>query len=199
MAVTGMALGGFLVVHAVGNSSIFMGRSAFLAYAGHLHGLGPLLRIAELLLLGVFLAHVVTGATLYFHNLGTRSSRYAVKDSAGGRSWGSATMPYTGVIVLAFIMMHLVNFHFTDHNRSLADIVSGVLNRPLYGLLYAAGLSGLGLHASHGFWSMFQSLGVSHPKYDGLIRFCAWLVCGSVLAVFLGIVLLLLANSSILA
>jgi succinate dehydrogenase / fumarate reductase cytochrome b subunit len=57
----------------------------------------------------------------------------------------------------------------------------------------------LGLHVSHGFWSMFQSMGVNHPKYDGLIRVCAWLVCGLVVAVFVLIVLLLLVNSSMLA
>ena len=199
MALTGLMLGGFLLVHAAGNSSIFFGRTAFLSYAEHLHALGPLLHVAELLLLGVFLAHIITGAVLFLQNLGARSSRYAVHNSAGGRSWGSATMPYTGIIIFSFILLHLFNFHFTDHSRTIADIVADVLNRPLYTFLYVGGLSALGLHVSHGFWSLFQSLGVNHPKYDGLIRASAWLVCGLIVAVFVIIVLLLLVNSSVLA
>lgn len=199
MALTGLMLGGFLLIHAGGNSSIFFGRTAFLSYAEHLHALGPLLHVAELILLGVFLAHVSTGMILFLHNLGARSSRYAVQSSAGGRSWGSATMPYTGIIIFSFILLHLFNFYFTDHSRTIADIVAEVLSRPLYTFLYLGGLSALGLHVSHGFWSMFQSMGVNHPKYDGLIRACAWVVCGLVVAVFVLIVLLLLVNSSMLA
>ena len=199
MALTGFMLGGFLVVHAAGNSSIFLGRSAFLAYAEHLHALGPLLHAAEIALLTVFLLHIITGTFLFIHNLGSRDSRYAVSRSAGGRSWGSATMPYTGIIVFCFIVMHLFNFHFTDHSRTIADIVAAVLAKPMYTILYVIGLGALGLHVSHGFWSLFQSLGVNHPKYDGVIRFFAWLVCGLIIAVFISIVLLLVINSNILA
>lgn len=199
MALTGLMLGGFLLVHAAGNSSIFFGRAAFLSYAEHLHAFGPLLHMAEIFLLAVFLTHIITGVILFLQNLGARSSRYAVANSAGGRSWGSATMPYTGVLILCFIIMHLLNFHFTDHSRTIADIVADVLGRSLYTFLYIGGLSALGLHVSHGFWSMFQSLGVNHPKYDGLIRGCSWLVCGLIVTVFVIIVLLLLVNSNALA
>lgn len=199
MALTGLALSGFLLVHAAGNSSIFLGRAAFLSYAEHLHAFGPLLKIAEVLLLGLFLVHIATGMILFLGNLGARSDRYAVSASAGGRSWGSATMPYTGVIVFAFILMHLFNFHFTDRSRVIADIVAAVLEQPLYSVLYVIGLSALGLHVSHGFWSLFQSLGVNHPKYDRLLRWCAWVVCGVIVAVFVTIVLLLVVNSRYLA
>ena len=199
MALTGLMLGGFLFAHAVGNSSIFLGRAAFLSYAEHLHAFGPLLHAAEFVLLGVFLAHMITGAVLFLHNLGARSSQYAVHASAGGRSWGSATMPYTGALIFCFIFIHLFNFYFTDHSRTIADIVTEVLNKPLFTFLYIVGLGALGLHVSHGFWSMFQSLGVNHPKYDCLIRACAWVVCGLIVAVFVLIVLLLLMNSNVLA
>ena len=199
MACTGLMLGGFLLVHAAGNTSILLGRSAFIAYAEHLHALGFLISLAELILLSIFLLHIITGLILFLQNLGARQSRYAVSKAAGGRSWGSATMPYTGLVILCFILIHLKNFHFTDHSRTIADIVAGVLGNPLYTALYAIGLTGLGLHVSHGFWSMFQSLGINHPKYDGLIRACAWIVCGLVSAVFFIIVLLLILNSKYLA
>jgi len=69
----------------------------------------------------------------------------------------------------------------------------------MYAILYGAGLAALTLHVSHGFWSLFQSAGVSHPRYDRLIRICAWLACGLIIAVFAVIVLLLLLNGNQLA
>ncbi len=199
MACTGLLLGGFLLVHAAGNATIFLGRSAFLSYAEHLHGLGPLISIAELVLLSAFALHVVTGVILYVRNRKARFGRYAVRRSAGGQSWGSKTMPWTGLVILAFVVIHLNNFHFTGRESSIADMVAAVLSDPLYTGLYIVGLTGLGLHVSHGFWSLFQSLGVNHPKYDRLIRVCAWLACGLVSAVFFLIVLLLVINSGYLA
>ena len=76
MAVTGFMLGGFLVVHAAGNSSIFLGRSAFLSYAEHLHALGPLLHVAEIGLLAVFLLHIVTGVFLFIHLISSNKEKY---------------------------------------------------------------------------------------------------------------------------
>ncbi|MGW8161119.1 MAG: succinate dehydrogenase cytochrome b subunit [Desulfobulbales bacterium] len=199
MALTGMLLSGFLLVHAAGNTSILLGRTAFISYAEHLHALGFVVGVAELLLLTVFLTHIITGLILFWQNLGARTVKYAVHKSAGGRSWGSATMPYTGGIVFLFILLHLYNFHFTDQSRTIADLVAEVLSNPMYTLLYSVGLGALTLHTSHGFWSMFQSAGVNHPKYNQFIQSCAWIICGLIIAVFFIIVLLLLVNSNYLA
>jgi succinate dehydrogenase / fumarate reductase cytochrome b subunit len=199
MAVSGLLLGGFLLVHAAGNTTILVGRPAFLAYAGHLHKLGLLLAVVEGLLLFVFLVHMTIGLILFVQNRSARGSRYAVSRSAGGSTWGSTTMPYTGILILCFILLHLYNFQFLDPGLSIADQVARVLNSPLYGMLYIIGLCALALHISHGFWSMFQSLGVNHPGYNCFIRTAAWIVCGLIVAVFVVIVLLLLANSNYLA
>lgn len=199
MALTGLLLGGFLLIHAAGNTTILLGRSIFLSYAQHLHALGVLLSAAELMLLAVFLIHIITGIVLFAQNMQARPARYAVNASAGGRSWGSATMPYTGITVLLFILLHLYNFHFIDRSRPIADVVAEVLGNPLYTVLYAIGLAALALHVSHGFWSMFQSAGINHPKHNGFIRACAWLFCGLISIVFFIIVVMLLANSNLLA
>jgi len=199
MAVTGFMLGGFLLVHAAGNSSIFWGREAFLSYAEHLHALGPLVPMAEIILLAVFLLHVVTGMLLFLQNLLAREDRYEVSRPAGGRTWGSRTMPYTGAAVLVFILMHLFNVRFTDQSVPIADMVTRVLANPLYTLLYSAGMAVLGLHISHGFWSLFQTLGINHPRYNGLIRILSYLVCGLVITVFLVIIVLLISRSGYLA
>ena len=112
MAVTGFMLGGFLLVHAAGNSSIFFGRDAFNSYAEHLHALGIVVNLAEFGLLSIFLLHIITGLSLFLQNNTARGERYAVVKTAGGRSWGSRTMPYSGLVLLAFIILHLINFHF---------------------------------------------------------------------------------------
>lgn len=199
MALTGLLLGGFLMLHAAGNATIFRGRRTFVSYAEHLHALGFAVAVAEVLLLALFLTHAAMGLLLFLENRRARTSRYAVCSSAGGRTWGSATMPYTGILILGFLLLHLVNFRFVDQGANIADIVAGVLARPGYSILYGIGLGALALHAGHGFWSLFQSAGISHPRYDRLIRACAWLACGLIIAVFAVIVLLLLLNSNHLA
>ncbi len=192
MALTGLLLGSFLLIHAAGNSSIFWGRAAFISYAAHLHSLGILVNIFEIGLLAVFLLHVATGTLLFLENRRARPSRYEIVRSAGGRTWGSRTMPYTGLVILAFLLLHLANFHFTDHDLPIADIVTPVLANPLYTLLYGIGMAALALHTSHGFWSLFQSLGISHPRYDRAIRVLAWICCAAIIGVFTVILLLLL-------
>jgi succinate dehydrogenase / fumarate reductase cytochrome b subunit len=113
------------------------------------------------LLLSLFLlTHLLTGIILYLENLQARPSRYSVSTSEGGRSWGSRTMPYTGIIIIVFIIVHLLNFHFTDKSVPVADLVRGLL---IVSLLAVA------LHLSHGAWSLFQSIGFNHDKYNGLL------------------------------
>lgn len=191
MALSGLCLGLFLLVHALGNSSIFWGREAFVAYAAHLHGLGPLVPVFEVLLLAVFLVHVVTGIILFVENNGARERRYLIKRSAGGRTPGSSTMIYSGAFTLLFIVVHLRGVHFVDHDRAIGEIVAGVLGSPLYAGFYCVALLILGLHLSHGLWSMLQTAGFNHPRYDVGLRLGAWLLGGLVVAVFLAITWLL--------
>jgi succinate dehydrogenase / fumarate reductase cytochrome b subunit len=170
MAITGLCFCGFLVAHLAGNLFIYGGRDAFNAYAMHLHSLGPLVNAAEICLLTFALIHVLTGATLFFDNLKARPNRYSVNQSAGGRSIGSATMPYTGFFLLLFVVFHLMNFHFVDKTHTtIFDIVSKAFSNPYYVAFYILAMIIAGLHVSHGFWSAFQTLGANHPKYMPII------------------------------
>jgi len=166
MALTGLLLGFFLLAHAAGNSSVFWGREAFNSYAEHLHALGILINIAEVGLLITFLLHSITAILLLVENRNCREKRYAVQKNAGGRSWGSQTMPYTGLIILAFLLLHLGNFHFVAHNKPVFDIVFPVLSTPFYSACYALAMGALGLHLSHGLWSLCQTMGLNHSKYN---------------------------------
>ena len=171
MAITGLSFCGFLATHLAGNLTIYGGKEAFNSYAEHLHSLGPLLTIAEWVLLTLFLVHVTTGLLLFLQNLKARPVRYAVNKTAGGRTLGSATMPYTGALLLAFIVFHLLNFHFVDKsNTTIFNIVSDAFANTGYVLIYIVAMVVAAVHVSHGFWSAFQTVGANHPKYMPLIR-----------------------------
>jgi succinate dehydrogenase / fumarate reductase cytochrome b subunit len=171
MAITGLSFIGFLAAHLAGNLTIYGGKEAFNSYAEHLHSLGPLLTVAELVLLTFFLVHVITGVILFLQNLNARPVRYAVNKTAGGRTFGSATMPYTGALLLAFIIFHLLNFSFVDKtDTTIFNIVSSAFSSPLYVVIYILAMVVAAVHVSHGFWSAFQTVGANHSKYMPLIR-----------------------------
>jgi len=166
MAVTGLSFCAFLVGHLAGNLTIYAGQEAFNSYAEHLHSLGPLITAAELGLLICALIHIFTGLTLFYQNTTARGGRYAVNKKGGGRTIGSATMPYSGVLLLVFVVMHLINFHFVDKsNTTIFQIVSEKFANPLWVIFYVAAMIVAAVHVSHGFWSAFQSVGANHPKY----------------------------------
>ena len=169
MAASGLLLSLFLLTHLLGNSVSFLGRDAFNAYAAKLHSIGNLIYVFETGLLTLFLIHILTGIILYVENLQARPSRYSVSTSEGGRSWGSRTMPYTGVIIVVFIIVHLLNFHFTDKSVPVADLVRELLSRPGLAMFYIVSLLAVALHLSHGVWSLFQSIGFNHDKYNRLL------------------------------
>jgi len=171
MAVTGISFCGFLLLHLAGNLTVYRGKDALVTYSEKLHALGPLLTLAEFGLLFLGLVHVLIGAILFYENLTTRPQKYAVKKSAGGRTIGSATMPYTGVLILTFVIIHLLNFHFVDRtDRTIFQIVAATFSNPGYVIGYIAAMIVAAVHVSHGFWSAFQTFGASHPKYTPLLR-----------------------------
>jgi succinate dehydrogenase / fumarate reductase, cytochrome b subunit len=171
MALTGLCFVGFLVMHLLGNLTMYGGADAFNGYAVKLHSLGVLLKVAEWGLLIFAMIHIITGLTLFLENWRARPVRYTVKNRAGGRSLGSATMPYTGALLFTFVVFHLLNFHFIDKSQTtIFQIVSAAFQNPFYVAAYVAAMLVAAVHVSHGLWSAFQTLGANHPKYMPLIR-----------------------------
>jgi len=188
MALSGLCFCLFLIVHTLGNLTIYGGGAMFNSYAEHLHALGLLVTAAEWGLLILAVIHIVTGLTLFIQNLIARPVRYKVNHRAGGRTIGSATMPYTGVLLLIFITIHLLDFHFVDKSQTtIFDIVSAAFESPVYITLYMAGVILAAVHISHGFWSAFQTLGANHIKYMPAVRVCS---IGLALAIGVGLGLL---------
>ncbi len=190
MALTGLLLGLFLLAHAVGNSLLFQGREVFTAYAEHLREYRLLLPLAGLLLAGVFLLHALTGISLFFSNRRAKGGRNAVRATAGGQTLASRTMPWTGIAALAFLLVHLAAVRFADPTLPTVERLGKALTDPLIALAHAGGVAAIALHTSHGFWSLTQTLGLNHPRWNGLIRACAWLAVIVIAGIFGSIILL---------
>ncbi|MFP4158810.1 MAG: succinate dehydrogenase cytochrome b subunit [Desulfobacterales bacterium] len=171
MAVTGLGFLGFIFAHLAGNLSFYFGKEAFLKYVETLHKIEPVIVVVEFLLLLVAIIHVTIGTVLFFQNWRARSTRYAVNKTAGGRTIGSRTMPYTGFLILLFVILHLSQFHFIDRAQMTPyDAAVNTFNSIWFSLIYIAAVILVGIHIRHGFWSLFQSLGLNHEKYMPLIR-----------------------------
>lgn len=196
MAVTGLSFCLFLAVHLLGNLMIYGGKGTFNAYSERLHALGPLITAAELGLLLFALLHVSFGVWLYAENLRARPVRYAVRARAGGRTLSSALMPYSGLYLLLFVVVHLGTFHFADRTaRTIFDIAAQAFSSPWYVIFYLFSMVVAGLHIKHGFWSAFQTVGANHPQYMPIVRGGSWVLSLIIGAGFASIPLYILTST----
>jgi len=170
MAVTGLGMIGFLAVHLLGNMMAFAGADAFNGYAAKLHSLQPYLSVFNIGLATLGLVHIVVGIILFFENLKARPTKYKFYQNPGGRTIGSNTMPYTGGLILIFVIFHLLKFTFFDKSvKPIYEQMSATFSNPLWVLMYVVAMVIVAVHISHGFWSLFQTFGINHPRYMPLI------------------------------
>ena len=181
VAVTGLCLIGFVIGHLAGNLLVYLGPAAYNGYAHKLAGLRPGLYLVEMALLGIFLVHMYVTALLVLENMAARPQRYQVEAEKGKRSWATRLMPYTGSIILAFVIWHLLDFTFVDHNgpRSILSdgksyelygVLYNAFLNPVHSLLYIIAMIAVGLHLSHGVESFTQTFGFRHPVYAPLVK-----------------------------
>jgi len=188
MAATGLVLYGFVVGHMLGNLQVFLGPEAINAYGeflqGFLHGQG--VWIARGVLLLAVALHVWAALSLTLANAAARPLGYR-EWQARESSYASRTMVWSGPLLLAFIVYHLL--HFTVGNAH-PDFVRGDVFRnlvvgfqnPFASAFYILAMLALGLHMYHGFWSMLQTLGLSHPRWTRVRRGLSLLLAGAVVA-----------------
>ena len=198
MAVTGLVLVGFVFGHMAGNLQFFLGPEVLNQYGRKLRELGPLLWVVRLALFGTVSLHITAAFQLWMLNRAARPERYASL-TATTSTYASRTMVYSGPILLAFVIYHLM--HLTignahpafDHELNVyANVVRG-FQQPLVAGFYLVAMALLCLHLYHGIWSMFQSLGLSHPKYTPKIKRLAAAVSLLLLAGFSSVPLAVLA------
>ena len=147
--------------------------AAFVSYAEHLHALGNLLVAAEMRMARGHNHSCQHRGFLFFQNRSARPVKYAVDKSGGGRTFSSQTMPYTGLVILAFIGVHLATFshHIVDQTtRNIFQIAVDVFSQPVYLVIYVLGMVIVAFHVRHGLWSAFQTVGANHPKYMPFIQ-----------------------------
>jgi succinate dehydrogenase / fumarate reductase cytochrome b subunit len=175
MAVTGIVLVAFVCVHLLGNSSLFVGADAINAYAEKLHSLGPFVWVFRLVMLAAFAIHIFFGIQLTLENkAATPDKNVQVKRLKTG--FGAETMVISGLVMLAFVVYHLLHFTVRVTNpeiyvplgdQGMVDVYVMVVNgfkSVLPVVVYLIGMVFLFLHVSHGFQSLFQTLGLSNDK-----------------------------------
>ena len=186
MALTGFALFGFVVGHMVGNLQVFLGPAALNHYAEALRNLGPLLWMARIGLLVAVGLHIWAAYSLTMMNRAARPRDYREKEHRES-TFASRTMRWSGVLLLLFIVYHLM--HLTWGSAHPAFVEGDVYHNFIVGFrpalvtgVYVVAMLALGLHLYHGVWSLMQTLGLSHPRYNPLVHAFATLVTVVVVA-----------------
>lgn len=181
VALTGAGLVGFVVAHLLGNLQIFLGAEALNAYAKGLADLGPILWVMRLGTLGLFVLHIGMAVRLSMMNKEARPVSYKTKRHDAS-TVASRNMLLAGLMLLCFVLYHLAHYTFGVVDPEIYAQVDAegrhhVYNMAVMGfqsvtasLLYIAAQVLLAMHLSHGVSSMFQTLGLNHPKYAPLIK-----------------------------
>jgi succinate dehydrogenase cytochrome b subunit len=184
IAVSGLSLVGFLILHLIGNLMVFVSPDRFNEYGEKLiHN--PLLIPAELGLLALFLLHAGKTVALVVGARDARPAGYAVKKRAGHtsrKSWASTTMILSGTFLFVFVFLHLATFKYGPHydsvtqpgTRDLYRLMVEIFAKPAWVVFYVIGMVIVGLHLWHGTSSAFQSLGVDPPGWASKIRAAGW-------------------------
>lgn len=168
---TGLGLATFVVVHLLGNLTLFFSASAYNQIAHILETLGPLTYLIEVALLAIALLHIHIGTKIYIGKRRARPVNYAKYQSAGEPSrqnFGSRTMIVSGLLLGGFLLSHVATFKFGPYyevpgsaHRDLSRLVFETFHKPTYTAGYVLAMGGLGLHLRHGFWSALQSIGIA--------------------------------------
>jgi succinate dehydrogenase / fumarate reductase, cytochrome b subunit len=182
MAVTGFVLFGFICGHLLGNLQVFLPPEKLNHYAATLKSLPALLWGARITLLVAVGLHIWSSFQLWLLQREARPVKYVKKVNLNS-TYASRTMLWSGPIILAFVIFHLLQFTFGtvhpgapfDEQNVYNNVVTGFQVWPV-ALFYIIAMIMLCYHLYHGLWSMFQSLGFSHPVYTPWLQRLAKIV-----------------------
>jgi succinate dehydrogenase / fumarate reductase cytochrome b subunit len=185
MSLTGLFLISFLVIHLIGNLQILKDDHglAFNAYAVFMTS-NPIIKTVSYLLYFSILLHAVVGLWLTLSNRVARGGTYRVVHASDNSSWASRNMFVLGLLIFAFLFLHLKDFWWkykfggseifvldANGNRDLYTLVVDQFQYVFTVVAYLIGVVALGIHLAHGFASAFQTLGLEHKKYTPAIKF----------------------------
>lgn len=195
VALSGLGLAGFVLVHMAGNMLVFVGADAYNAY-GHAMTSNPLYKMGILGggVMALAVIHAYFTLLLTKENRAARSVRYAVESNgAKAASTASRTMAYSGTLVLFFIVSHLATFKYgkvyetTVHGEPMRDLfrlMVEVFAQPGFVFWYVISLAALCFHLSHGFSSAIKTLGLSNPRYIRGVEIAGYFYAAIVVAGF---------------
>lgn len=180
MAVSGLILFGFVLGHLIGNLQIYEGADKLNRYAVFLRSLPAALWGARITLLVMVLLHIWSSLQLAARKWNARPIGYK-KKKATESSYASRTMYWSGPIILAFVIYHLLDFTFGTLNPNFqeGDVYHNVIasfSVPVVSAFYIIAMILLCMHLYHGVWSMFQTLGFHHPRHSVMLKRAAKVV-----------------------
>jgi succinate dehydrogenase / fumarate reductase, cytochrome b subunit len=193
IAFTGLALLTFLIAHLAGNLLFIAGPDAFNEYSHKLVS-NPLVYVAEIGLLAVFVLHIIKTVILVAGSYAARPHGYAkrkwakTKNDRSRKSVSSSTMIVTGTITLLFVVTHLATFKFGSYYetpegiRDLYRLQLAVFSNPAYVAFYVVAMFVIIFHLWHGVSSSMQSLGFNNPAWTPRLQ-----LIGRGLAVIIGL------------
>lgn len=207
MALSGLVLFGFVLIHMLGNLQVYQGQDAYNGYAYFLKSKAPLLWGARLVLLSAVLLHIVSGVRLAMLNRAARPQAYVQKKFVRA-TFTSRAMLLSGLTLLAFIIYHLLHFTLGLTNPAHHNLLDAQGRHDVYAMFvlgfqnvyiataYIVAMLCLGLHLNHAVSSMFQTLGINSPRYERLIAnlgpaFALLIVIGNIsmpISVLLGLI-----------
>ena len=181
MALTGLFLCSFLVIHFLGNITLYTNPIQFNEYTRFMSS-NPIIRVMEIVLVVGFLTHIIDAIMLTRANKKAQPVKYAMDKKQS--SWYSRNMGLTGSVILAFLVLHLQSFWYgykfgspayaTDSAglpiKDMYTMVIEAFGEFWYSGLYVIAVTLLGIHLNHGFQSAFQSVGLRHKKYTPTIK-----------------------------
>jgi len=178
MAITGLLLILFLVVHLLNNLLLFVGPEIFNSNVEMLEGIKPIIRVVEVVLLLIFVFHIYNALKLWYENKKANPNKYAVDASSENSTIYSRWTVITGVIILIFLITHLATFwrsfnfgvHPVGDPHPFYSIIQDSFANPFIALFYFIVMIILGLHLNHGFQSAFQTMGWRNKKYTPIIE-----------------------------
>jgi succinate dehydrogenase / fumarate reductase, cytochrome b subunit len=186
MAVTGVFLFAWILGHMLGNLKVFLGAEHLNTYAQWLRTMGApampnsvLLWVVRVLMIVAIWLHIQAATQLTLMNRAARPAGYRVRGYEAA-SYASRTMRWGGVIILLFIFYHLAHLTFGKHVTPVKFIEGDVYHNVVAGFqvwwvaaIYIVANLALGLHLYHGLWSMFNSLGLNHQRFNLWRRYFA--------------------------
>lgn len=207
MSFTGFAMIAFVVMHLLGNTTIYHGPDGINTYAKAIHRFTSLVWAFRLTLLAMFSLHVFYGIQLTLENSAAKPQSYAVNGNLQ-TTFAGRNMIWTGLLIAAFVVYHLLHFTFQVTNPDISarshldalgrpDVFTMVVLsfRNFYiALVYMIAMCALGLHLSHSIQSLFQTIGLNGEKTFPAIRKGGTLVAIIIFIGFAAIPLVILSG-----